>query len=176
MKDMAMAKENKKKSAKQPTGRPKAKWKSKANAERIFAWMQEGKSLRKICRENNWPHSTVLTWLNNEFSDQYTQAQERRADFFFEEILEIADNCLPDKEEVAAAKLKIDTRKWIMGKMSPKKYSDRVNVDMSGKALVTHDGTVEFTPTDMAISRLDEIIGRVVGTGKDTSMEDTGKE
>lgn len=171
-----MTKEKKTAKAKKSVGRPKVKWKSKANADRIFAAMQDGKSLRQICRENDWPHSTVLAWLNGEFSDQYTQAQERRADYYFEEILEIADSCPADKEEVAAAKLRIDTRKWIMGRMSPKKYSDRVNVDMSGETKVTHDGTVEFTPTDMAISRLDEIIGRVVGTGKDTSMEDTGKE
>ena len=155
-----MTKAEKTAKAKKSVGRPKVKWKSKANADRIFAAMQDGKSLRRLCRENGWPHSTVLAWLNGEFSDQYTQAQERPA----------------DKEEVAAAKLRIDTRKWIMGRMSPKKYSDRVNVDMSGETKVTHDGTVEFTPTDMAISRLDEIIGRVVGTGKDTSMEDTGKE
>lgn len=171
-----MAKEKRTVKAKKSVGRPKVKWKSRANADRIFALMQDGKSLRQICRENGWPHSTVLAWLNSEFSDQYTQAQERRADYYFEEILEIADSCPADKEEVAAAKLRIDTRKWIMGRMSPKKYSDRVNVDMSGETKVTHDGTVEFTPTDMAISRLDEIIGRVVGTGKDTSMEDTSKE
>lgn len=173
---MKKGKTKKQKTVKKPTGRPLAKWKSKANADRIFADMQEGKSLRQICRENGWPHSTVLAWLGKEFSDQYAQAQEQRADYYFDEMIEIADEVPADKNAIAAARLRIDTRKWIMGRMNPKKYSDRVNVDMSGETKVTHDGTVEFTPTDMAISRLDEIVSRAIGERKDTGLEDTGEK
>lgn len=154
----------------------KIKWQSKANAERIFALMREGKSLREICHINEWPNSSVNDWLKREFAGQYAQAQEERADFFFDEILDIANSTPDDKEAVQAAKLKIDTRKWIMGRMNPKKYGEKVNVDMSGEAKVTHDGVVELAPNDMAIQRIDEIIGRAIGAGKNERVEDAGEE
>ena len=164
------------KTVKKGNKRQKPKWQTKANAARIFEAMREGKSLREICRINEWPKSSVNDWLLREYDGQYAQAQDARADFFFDEILEIADNTRADQQEIAAAKLKIDTRKWIMGRMNPKKYSEKVNVDMSGEAKVTHDGVVELAPNDMAIQRIDEIIGKAIGAGKIERVEDTREE
>lgn len=162
--------------AKRKKGKIKAKWKSKANAERIFAAMREGQSLRQVCRTNSWPLTSVYDWLSQEFTEQYASAQDARADYFFDDILEIADSTPDDKEAVAAAKLKIDTRKWIMGRMCPKKYADNVKVDLSGEAKVTHDGNVDITPSDMAVRRINEIIGQAIGQRQAGCMEDTGQE
>ncbi|GLX62443.1 hypothetical protein KMU_04830 [Proteus vulgaris] len=78
--------------------------------------------------------ATVFRWLseNAEFRDQYAKATEQRADALFEEILEIADDVLPDSAEVAKAKLRIDTRKWSLARMSPKKYGDKVTQEITG--------------------------------------------
>lgn len=162
---------------KKKTGRPAAKWKSKANAARIFERMRNGASLREICAADNLPLSKVCEWLNSEeFCEQYASAQEARADKMFDEIIGIADNCASDKDAVAKARLRIDARKWAMGRMCPKKYSDRVNVDVGGTAEVKHNGKVEFAPNDMAIQGITKILNAALRCGENTSMEDVSKK
>jgi hypothetical protein len=102
-------------------------------------------SLRSICRDDGMPSlGTVMRWLSKhpEFREQYRAAREAQSEIHQEEILEISDNCTDDvqilmgNEEqtelgrinhsaIARAKLQIDTRKWIMSKMVPKKYGDK---------------------------------------------------
>lgn len=168
-----MAGEKKRKKA----GRPKAKWKSKANAERIFEEMRAGKSLREICVAKELPLSKVYEWLSSdEYRDNYTLAQEARADKMFDDLLGIADECSEDKDAVAKARLMIDTRKWVMGRMCPKKYGEKLGVDVSGKIEETHNGEVNITPSDTAIRGINAIIGAIIRTGKTDSVEDTGKK
>lgn len=164
------------KKTKKKTGRIKPKWQTKKNAAMIFAAMCEGKSLREVCRNNDWPLTTVYDWLSRDYAEQYADAQAQRADNFFEELLEIADAPCENKVEVMQANMRIETRKWVMSRMNPKKYGNKVGVEMSGKVKATHDGTVEFTPTDLAIQRIDEIISKAVGSGKDDSLEDISQK
>lgn len=162
---------------KQKMGRPKAKWKSKANAERIFEEMRNGKSLREICRDKNLPLNKVYEWLNSEeFRDNYTDAQAARADYFFDEILSIADDCPSDKDEVAKARLRIEARKFAMARMSPKKYGEKVNVDLSGTTEVKHNGKVDIAPTDSAIQGVNAILSAVIRSGKSERVEDAGEK
>nr|WP_247997002.1 hypothetical protein [Brucella tritici] len=76
--------------------------------------------------------STVFRWLSKHevFRDQYARAQEDRTAAMAEELLDIAD--FEDKEDAQRAKLRIDTRKWLMSKMAPKKYGDKVVNEHSG--------------------------------------------
>ncbi|EMI4427806.1 ubiquitin carboxyl-hydrolase [Providencia rettgeri] len=104
-------------------------------AHDICAKLAEGESLRSVCNRQGMPSkATVFRWLseNAEFRDQYAKATEQRADALFEEMLEIADDVLPDSAEVAKAKLRIDTRKWSLARMSPKKYGDKVTQEITG--------------------------------------------
>lgn len=61
----------------------------------------------------------------------------------FEEILTIADSqegdvIIVDGREVtnhdviARAKLRVDARRWMIGKMAPKRYGDRAALEVSG--------------------------------------------
>jgi hypothetical protein len=103
-------------------------------------------SIKTICKPETMPcAATIFNWLatNKEFLDQYTRAQEMRADMLIEETLEIADDGSNDfmtitkgdqvyeqenKEVTNRSKLRIDTRKWIASKYKPKKYGDRIDV------------------------------------------------
>lgn len=172
-----MVKEKDTKKSKKKNGRPKAKWKTKANAERIFEAMRNGESLRNYCLEHGLPLTKVYEWLNSdEFRENYTDAQAARADYFFDEILNIADGCPADKEEVARAKLRIETRKFAMARMSPKKYGEKVNVDLSGATEVKHNGKINIAPTDTAIQGINAIINAVIRQGKSECVEDTGEK
>jgi hypothetical protein len=110
--------------------------------------MAEGVSLRSICLADDMPDkATVFRWLaaHKEFRDQYARARECRADAMAEEILEISDDDSDDaitdpesgatrlnSEFVARSRLKVDTRKWLMARMAPKVYGDKVTQELQG--------------------------------------------
>ena len=101
--------------------------------ERICELLAQGHSLAAICRRKNLPApSTIYKWLaeSPEFSERYAHAREQQADFYADEIIEIADNCPPETGEVAKAKLKIDARKWKAARLAPKKYSEKTELDL----------------------------------------------
>lgn len=95
----------------------------------VLEHITEGKSLRAIGKIKGMPSkATIMRWLNEdeEFQDQYARAKEEQADVLFEDVLEIADMATP--EEVAVARLRIDARKWMAGKLRPKKYGDKLDL------------------------------------------------
>lgn len=112
-----------------------------------------GESLISICKSEGMPDkSTVLDWLFKEpdFVAQYARAREAQAEHYLDEIIEISDDSMHDTEigedgiertnheVVARARLRVDTRKWAMSKLAPKKYGDRIEnrlADADGNAL-----------------------------------------
>lgn len=106
----------------------------------INAISNDNMSLRAALRMDGMPASeTFFKWIDadKEKTKQYARACEQRADNIFEEILEIADDSSNDviitedgiptvnSEFVQRSKLRVDARKWMLGKMNPKKYGDR---------------------------------------------------
>ena len=113
----------------------------------ICARMSEGESVRSICRDEAMPDkATVFRWLalHAEFRDQYARALDARTDAMAEEILEIADDgtndtvtdndghTITNHDAIARSRLRVDARKWLMARMSPKKYGDRVENVLTG--------------------------------------------
>jgi hypothetical protein len=110
-----------------------------------------GNSLRSVCASDKMPSAvTVFAWLrtNDEFLKQYTRAKEEAADAMADEILDISDDGRNDwmearggyvvnREATERSKLRVETRKWIMAKMKPKKYGDKLDLTSDGKKLVT---------------------------------------
>lgn len=98
-----------------------------------------GRSLRSVCLDKDMPNvATVMRWIdkNSDFCEQYRRACEDRETTHFEEMLTIADEVLPETAEVARAKLRIDTRKWVLARMNPKKYGDKQkDEDINAKAI-----------------------------------------
>lgn len=133
-------------------GRPSEFSEEVANA--ICERLIEGESLRSICRDEDMPHaSTVCRWLGSKeewgeaFREQYAHARDAQADTLADEILSIADTQVPGEKrtikpdgsvEVVEAdmiehrRLQIESRKWLAGKMKPKKYGDKVTQEHTG--------------------------------------------
>lgn len=119
---------------------------SKELAEDICEQLAEGRSLRAICAQEGMPgKSTVMRWIEDiaEFRDQYARARERQAEHYLDEIIAIADDAAQDLAEVEGrevvnheviqrSRLRVDTRKWAMSKLAPKKYGDRLDLNHSG--------------------------------------------
>ena len=100
--------------------------------------------------------STVFKWLRDieEFSQQYARAKEAQTDAMAEEILDIAEDGRNDwieaenkrtgetyielnREAIERSRIRIDARKWLMGKLKPKKYGDKVDVAHTGDVRIT---------------------------------------
>lgn len=142
-------------------------------AEEILRRLSEGESLRSICRDDHLPaESTVRLWAVDDihgFSAQYARARDVGLDAVADELLEISDDATNDwmerngsdsegwavnGEALGRSRLRVDTRKWLLSKMAPKKYGDRVALDHSGGITLTHeqwlaalDGDGETPPT-----------------------------
>lgn len=102
-------------------------------AEKICEKIANGRSLRSICAEDGMPPmKTIYRWLeaNEEFRHQYARARDKQADYFAEEIIEIADSAEAESAAVSKAKLQIDARKWAASKIAPKKYGDKQEIDV----------------------------------------------
>lgn len=132
-------------------------------AEIICSRLATGESLRGICRDPEMPaQSTVFKWLSEQksFSEQYARAREVQMDAMADEILDIADDTSDDTrtimrgdkeievqnaEWVNRCRLQVDTRKWLMSKLAPKKYGDKVALTgPTGEGPIQAAITVEF--------------------------------
>ena len=94
-----------------------------------------GKSLTQICRKDNMPcYSTVMKWLRKEspyqkdFLERYEIARKMQADYYADEIVEIADD---SKENIRRSRLRIGARKWIACRLRPKKYGDSTSLKLT---------------------------------------------
>jgi len=122
-------------------GRPSSYTQEKADY--ICQELSEGRSLRKICEDEGMPTAgTVCRWLSESetFQAQYARAREAQADALFEQILDIADdgkndttkdddgNIRTDHDVIARSRLRVDARKWMAGKLRPKKYGEKLEL------------------------------------------------
>lgn len=108
---------------------------SKKLAEDICSQISAGSHLNAICKQANMPtRTTVYKWLesNPAFADMYARARDERTDLMADEIIDIADQTFGDTAAVMKARLQVDTRKWLMAKMSPKKYGDKIQQEITG--------------------------------------------
>jgi hypothetical protein len=108
---------------------------------------EQGISLRKALKEVEISSQTFYIWIDNdeEKSKQYARASDDRHELIFEDIVIIADDqeadTYLDKDGVEQinhnviqrARLRVDSRKWALSKMNPKKYGDRIEQDITLK-------------------------------------------
>ncbi len=95
-------------------------------------------------------HTTVLKWIDHfDYHHHYASARETRAENIFEEIMDIVDcedhdmtvdengNPRVNHDVIQRDRLRVDARKWMLGKMQPKKYGDKLDVTSDGEKIST---------------------------------------
>jgi hypothetical protein len=144
------------------TRRP-PKLRTPENASRICGLLAEGISLRQIAKELHIESAGSITdWARDdaEFAVQYARGMELRCHRLADELLELADTpCLfdgrPDNALVQQLRVQIDARKWLLSKLLPRKYGDRIT-----QAIETEDGSgpitvIQLIPIDPPRGRLE---------------------
>jgi hypothetical protein len=105
---------------------------------RICDAISEGASLKTICAAPKMPsRRTVRGWLEQfpEFDRQYELARRERTDNLVDETIEIADSVRGSDSNpaVQAARLAVDTRKWLAAKLLPERFRDKLLAEVTGK-------------------------------------------
>ena len=115
-------------------------------------------------------YSQVMRWIDEDeaLRDRYARAKEAQADFMADEMLDIADDGRNDwmakqngsgepyevlnSEVIQRSKIRIDTRKWLASKLKPKKYSEKLQQELSGP----DGGPISFNRIERVIIDPDE--------------------
>ena len=162
-----------------PAGRPSTY--NQETAAEICQRIAEGETLRKICASEGMPvMSTIFAWLaeHEEFSKQYAKAREVQQEQMAEEILEISDDGRNDtytdengnertnSEVVARSRLRVDARKWLLSKMAPKKYGDRLDVTAQNTNHNINQDAGEIDMTKLSGSELEALTSLLKKTAK----------
>lgn len=128
-------------------------------ADAVLEGIAEGGSLREVCGKPGLPSvTTFMRWLaderNENLRERYARARELQAEYMAEDILSIADEectmvkadkhgtqdddgqgnteVVFDSTAVQRNRLRVDTRKWLLSKLAPKKYGDKVLNEHTG--------------------------------------------
>jgi hypothetical protein len=118
------------------------------------------KGLSTILQRDDFPSvSEFMRWLQDdskpEVREYYARAKRIQMELFGDQIIQIADDSSNDTiitengvaenhEFVNRSKLRIDTRKWLMSKLAPKKYGDKVQTE--------HSGEIKIIPMQVQVS------------------------
>jgi hypothetical protein len=84
---------------------------------------------------------------SDDYENQYTRSKNTQLDNIADEIIDIADDGSNDfmtivkgnqeyeiqnKEWVNRSRLRVDSRKWLLSKLNPKKYGDKLDLTTDG--------------------------------------------
>lgn len=140
--------------------------KRKEIVKNVCSDIETGLSLRKALEKIKLPAKTFYEWIDGDEvkSKQYARACEIRAENIFEDIIDIADdssqdllgvdeygNRIENREFVNRSKLRVDARKWMLSKMMPKKYGEKLDIDhttQGDKINIVNLGSGIKPPTD----------------------------
>lgn len=96
---------------------------------------------------------TFFRWRieHPDLDDAYMRAKAMQTDYLADEMLDIADttNCdayietlkdgtkvaKVDGEAISRSRLRVDTRKWIMAKLKPRTYGDKIDMTTNGESI-----------------------------------------
>lgn len=116
--------------------------------EYICQEIEKGLALRNVCSAFMSTRTFYEILESDEMlQKRYARACEIRAEAIFEDIIEIADESNADisigegmipiinGEAVQRSRLRVDARKWVLSKLHPKKYGDKIDVTTDGEKI-----------------------------------------
>lgn len=125
-----------------------------ARAAAVLEAIASGMSLRTAAKSCGVAAQTFLDWCtaDPELAGQYARSRDTMIDAIADETIRLADdpperNPLTgaiDSASVAKQRLQVDTRKWLLSKLAPKRYGERLEVAGDADAPLKVGLTVEF--------------------------------
>ena len=109
-------------------------------AELVPELMSDGLSMRQACIKAGMTAQTFLRAVDASpaLAERYAHARGALLDAMVDQILTLADSPVPtldngatDPGMVRQRQLQIDARRWILSKLAPQKYGDRLDVSVT---------------------------------------------
>lgn len=130
-----------------------ARTRTKDAAADILERVAGGMSLVKACGANNLTHGAFLDACakDADLADRYARARQSCLEFHAEILIDLCDTPVEGTETTIKAdggvevktgdmlghrKLQIDTRKWLLAKLMPSKYGEKLDLNHSGSISV----------------------------------------
>jgi hypothetical protein len=133
-------------------------------AIRICEELSNGVSLQRICARDDMPaQGTVYRMIAESpfFREIYTRARENAAHTLFDQMIDIADDCSNDlladgsanNAAIARAKVRIDTRARVAGKLCARVYGERTEqlnqtVNIDSRSIIIEGRALDVTQRD----------------------------
>lgn len=128
---------------------------SEEAAERILALMEEGKSMREICRMESSPsRASVRRWraAHPEFDAECARVSLDATDDEFDDLRDIERKVLEGEIPSDVARVVISSRQWRLDKLNRNKYGQLAKSELSGPngSPISTAGTlkIEFVEPD----------------------------
>ena len=143
---------------------------------KLCARVAGGRTLKSVCTDDDMPGmTTVFYWFtaHPEFAKSYTRSQLAKADVWFDEMHEVARQPIMGQSLTIKAdggqeirqedmlghrRLLIDTLKWSIGKLNPKKYSDKLQLEHTG----AEGGPVQIVEGKLSTKDAAEMYARTI--------------
>lgn len=114
--------------------------------DECIALIAIGEPVRKACVAAGLSAEKLYRRMlaDDELAQRYARAKEAALDAMADDILAIADDGSNDtyiddngnertqSDVIARSKLRVDARKWIMSKLAPKKWGDKITQELTG--------------------------------------------
>lgn len=121
--------------------------------------IEEKISFNEAVKESDISLVSFYKWISksDELQTLYKYARDVRSDVLFEQIIEIADTTeegtIVETDDQGRTKektgdmtqhrrLKIDSRKWVVSRMSPKKYGDKLDLSSADGSMTPKSAVV----------------------------------
>jgi hypothetical protein len=137
--------------------------------------MQEP-SVKAVCEADDMPERWRLySWLaaNPTFADSYTRAREVRLQTMADDIDDIGQGTLNGTYEHQAARIAIDAKKWILSKLKPRVYGDKLAVGGDADAPpIQTEAKVKLDLSGLSMEELDVLEKVMRSTGAKLPQEE----
>lgn len=98
-------------------------------AQSIISEIYDGKTIESLLKKYDTNAKAFYVFIDKVplLSQEYARAQIAKAEMVVDQIIDIADN----DEDANRARVRTDARKWYASKMQPKKYGDRIDLNIT---------------------------------------------
>jgi terminase small subunit-like protein len=119
-------------------------------AAEICFRLSHGETLTKICKDDHLPsRSTVLKWVNEDpdFGNRFARARDLQFEHWADSLVDTAAEVRTKPEEVPAARLDSENKRWLLARLKPSLYSEKFQAD------ITSAGRPLSSATDLDIAK-----------------------
>jgi hypothetical protein len=117
-------------------------------------------SLHKACKQIGIANSSFYDYMiikGDKAKCRYARAKDDQCDLVADDCQDIADNC----EDSNKARLQVDTRKWYLSKIKPKRYGDHQQIEIVSSVNKFIESTIKIISEYLPVDKRAEAIGRI---------------